>query len=166
MLKDPNSEGTEADILAQTEMMLALSGDYDEVAEAINRIEWIRRQLYDLRAVMEEREDADEVLQGVEDLDVKLIAVEEELIQLRTTGTGQDGVRYPAKVIGKLGHLANGVRSADFRPTDQQGEVQDVLRAILGDARAELELIISTDLAAFNRLLEGLGAGRVITDGE
>ena len=165
VLKDPNSEGTEADILAQIEMMLALSGDYDEAAEAINRIEWIRRQLYDLRAVMEEREDADEVLRGVEDLDTKLIAVEEELIQLRTTGTGQDGVRYPAKVIGKLGHLANGVRSADFRPTDQQGEVQDVLREILRDARAELEAIIATDLAAFNRLLEGLGAGRVITDG-
>ena len=41
VLKDPNSEGTEADILAQTQMMLALSGDYDEAAEAINRIEWI-----------------------------------------------------------------------------------------------------------------------------
>ena len=165
VLKDPNSEGTEADILAQTEMMQALSGDYDEAADAINRIEWIRRQLYDLQAVMEERDDADEVLQGVGDLDAKLIAVEEELIQLRTTGTGQDGVRYPAKVIGKLGHLANGARSADFRPTDQQREVQEVLREILRDARAELEAIIATDLAAFNRLLEGLGAGRVITDG-
>ena len=36
---------------------------------------------------------------------------------------------------------------------------------MLRDARAELEAIISTDLATFNRLLEGMGAGRVITDG-
>jgi len=165
VLKDPNSDGTQAEILAQTEMMLALRDDYDEAADAISRIEWIRRQLYDLRAVMEERDDAGAVLDGIADLDEKLIAVEEELIQLRTTGTGQDGVRYPAKVIGKLGHLANGVRSADFRPTDQQREVQEVLQEILRDARGELEVIISTDLAAFNRLLEGIGAGRVIADG-
>ena len=165
VLKDPNSDGTEADIAAQTEMMLALSADYDEAADAINRIEWIRRQLYDLRAVMEERDDAGTVLEGLEDLDTKLIAVEEELIQLRTTGTGQDGVRYPAKVIGKLGHLANGVRSADFPPTDQQREVQEVLREILRAAQGELEVIVETDLAAFNRLLEGMGAGRVIADG-
>ncbi len=88
-------------------MMLALRDDYDEAADAINWIEWIRRQLYDLRAVMEERDDAGTVLEGIAGLDEKLIAVEEELIQLRTTGTGQDGVRYPAKVIGKLEALVS-----------------------------------------------------------
>lgn len=61
----------QADILAQPEAMLALSGNYDEAADAINLIEWIRRQLYDLRAVVEERDDADEVLgDALADLEV------------------------------------------------------------------------------------------------
>ena len=164
VLKDPNSDGSIADIRAQTAMMMDIREDYDAAAEAINQIEWIRRQLYDLTAVMEEREDAGEAIAAAQALDTRLIEVEEELVQLRTTGTGQDGVRYPAKVIGKLGHLANGVSSADFPPTDQQGEVHQVLKEILRDAQGDLQAILSTDLEAFNRLLDRLGAGRVITE--
>ena len=62
--------------------------------------------------------------------------MKEELIQLRATGTGQDGVRYPANVTGKLGHLANAGRSADFRPTDEQHRMQELLREILREPRA------------------------------
>ena len=164
VLKDPNSAGTVEDIRAQTAMMRDIGEDYNAAADAINQIEWIRRQLYDLTAVMEERQDAAEAVAAAEALDARLIAVEEELVQLRTTGTGQDGVRYPAKLIGKLGHLANGVMSADFRPTDQQGEVHQVLKEILRDAQGELQAILSTDLAAFNDMLERLGAGRVIAE--
>ena len=164
VLKDPNSEGSAADIRAQTDMVLALRDDYDAAAEAINRIEWIRRQLYDLVPVLEDQGDAAEIVQSAVELDSALIAVEEELVQLRTTGTGQDGVRYPAKLIGKLGHLANGVRSADFPPTDQQREVHDVLRTILREAQGDLERILSADLAAFNLLLEGRGTGRLISE--
>ena len=52
VVKDPSSEGTLADIRAQTAMMLELRNDFNEAAEAINQIEWIRRQVYDLKAVM------------------------------------------------------------------------------------------------------------------
>lgn len=38
VLKDPNSDGSQAEILAQTEIMLALRDDYDEAADAINRL--------------------------------------------------------------------------------------------------------------------------------
>ena len=94
----------------------------------------------------------------------KLIDVEEVLIQLRSTGTGQDGVRYPAKVAGKLRHLANGVSSADFRPTDQHGEVQVLLRSVLMNARADLDALLETDLAALNQLLRDRGLNPLISD--
>ncbi|MGY8797616.1 MAG: VPS10 domain-containing protein [Longimicrobiales bacterium] len=164
VLKDPSSEGTIADIRAQFTAMEEIRNDYDAAADAINRIEWIRRQLYDLVDVLEDQGGAEELITGADALDNAFIDVEEELIQLRSTGTGQDGVRYPAKVAGKLRHLANGTGTADFRPTDQQGEVQVLLRTILMNARGELDDLMTEELAAFNRLLVEHGLNPLISD--
>ena len=164
VLKDPSSEGTIADIRAQFAAMEEIRNDYDAAADAINRIEWIRRQLYDLVDVLEDQGGAEELITGADALDNAFIEVEEELIQLRSTGTGQDGVRYPAKVAGKLRHLANGTGTADFRPTDQQGEVQVLLRTILMNARGELDDLMTEELAAFNRLLVEHGLNPLISD--
>ena len=161
VLKDPNSEGSLADIRAQTEMMIALRNDFNDAASAINQIEWIRRQVYDLQAVLAEQDGSEPALTAAQQLTDKLISVEEVLIQLRSTGTGQDGVRYPAKVVGKLRHLSDGVASADFSPTDQQREVHEVLRGLLRDAQEGLRTLIEQDVPAFNRLLDG--RGRVIS---
>ena len=80
--------------------------------------------------------------------------------------TGQDGVRYPAKVLGKLRHLSNSVNSADFSPTDQQGEVHLVLREILMNARAALDDLVEDDLANFNRVLTERGLNPLISEDE
>ncbi|MEE8133768.1 MAG: hypothetical protein V3T56_01855, partial [Gemmatimonadales bacterium] len=128
VLKDPNSEGTEADIAVQIAKVNEIRDDYEVAAGLVNRIEWVRRQIYDLRAVLEDQGGAEEILTAAEELDVELIAIEEELLRLTTTGTGQDGVRYPMKLVGRLRYLAGAVATADFRPTDQQGEVHMVLR--------------------------------------
>jgi hypothetical protein len=124
----------------------------------------VRRQLYDLADVLESQGGADDLIEGAGELDASLVAIEEELIQLRTTGTGQDGVRYPAKVVGKLRHLSNGVGTADFRPTDQQREVHVLLREILMDARANLDALLAGDVAAFNQLLRDRGLNPLISD--
>ena len=57
----------------------------------------------------------------------KLTAIEGNLIELRSTGRGQDTVRWGAKLLGKINYLANGLASADNRPTNQQLEVQKLL---------------------------------------
>jgi hypothetical protein len=156
VLKDPNSEGTEADIAAQLAALKAMRTDADSAASAINRIEWTRRQLLDLEAILRDQggTGAAEILRQSQALTQKLIGVEEYLIQLRVTGTGQDGVRYPAKVSERLRYLIGNTSSADFRPTDQTGEVHQVLKVELEEARRNLQLILQTDLPALNRLLQ------------
>jgi photosystem II stability/assembly factor-like uncharacterized protein len=164
VLKDPASEGSADDIEAQLSLLAEIRNDYDAAADAINRIEWVRRQLYDLVDVLQSQGGADDLIDGANTLDESLIAIEEELIQLRTTGTGQDGVRYPAKIVGKLRHLANGVSSADFRPTDQHGEVHIMLRDTLMSAREALDALLESDLADFNQLLRDRGLNPLISD--
>jgi hypothetical protein len=57
-------------------------------------------------------------------------------------------------VVGKLGHLANGVAVGDYPPTDSEHEVHQVLREQLRSAQAELEVVLGTDLPEFNRILQ------------
>ena len=165
VLKDPGSEGTAQDIRDQVTLSEEIRNDYDSAADAINRIEWVRRQLYDLVDVLEDQGGSDDLIQGAAELDQSLVDVEEQLLQLRNTGTGQDGVRFPSKILGKLRHLANGVGTADFRPTDQHGQVHTLLRDALVNARTDLDLLLETRLADFNQLLRERGLNPLISDG-
>ena len=166
VLKDPNSEGTEADIRTKVAMLERIRADHVQAAEAINRIEWVRRQVQDLKAILQEQSNARELMAAGDSLAARLIEIEEDLIQLRLTGTGQDGVRYPAKVSERLSYLMGNVATADFRPTDQQGEVHVVLKERLEAARAALERVMTTDLPAFNRRLQQRNLPGVITHDE
>ncbi len=164
VLQDPSSDGTMESIRAQLSLHEEIRNDYDAAADAINRIEWLRRQLYDLVDVLQDQGSAADLIESAGNLDDALITIEEDLIQLRTTGTGQDGVRYPAKVLGKLRHLSNSVNSADFSPTDQHGEVHLVLREILMNSRAQLDDLVEDGLANFNRILAERGLNPLISE--
>ena len=161
VLKDPNSEGSLEDIRLQTLMVSEIMADRNRAAALVNRIELMRRQIYDLRPVLEEAGDAEDVIEAGEALDESLIAVESQLIQMRNTGGG-DGVRWPSMIVGQLSSLQGGVQTADFRPTDQAGEVHTILRQRLDDAESDLDAVIAGELAEFNRILQQR-VGRVIT---
>nr|NIM52618.1 sialidase [Gemmatimonadales bacterium]NIN13286.1 sialidase [Gemmatimonadales bacterium]NIQ99747.1 sialidase [Gemmatimonadales bacterium]NIS64244.1 sialidase [Gemmatimonadales bacterium] len=163
VLKDPNTEGTEEDIRAQTAMLRDIRGDMNAAADMINRIEWIRRQLYDLKAVLEDQGGAEEIVTAARELDEQLVGVEDNLIQLKLTGTGQDGVRWPAMLVGKLGHLASGVAVGDFPPTDQQREVHQLLKQRLARYQGELDELLRTNVVEFNRVLRERNLAPVIS---
>jgi photosystem II stability/assembly factor-like uncharacterized protein len=165
VLKDPHSEGTEEDIRLQTEMLLDLRADMNASAKSINQIEWIRRQLYDLEALAADLDDAAQIISAADELDGTLIGIEEQLLQLKLTGTGQDGVRWPGKVMRRLSYLARVVAVADFRPTDQHREVHQVLKGRLSQAQQELDELLQTVLPEFNRTLEERNLPQVVTPG-
>jgi hypothetical protein len=143
--KDPNSGGTEADINTQTTMLLELRNDLESASQMVNQIELIRSQLNQLTATS--------VRPAADDLDKKLIDIEEELIQRKLTGQGQDAVRWPPKLLTKISYLASGLASGDFGPTKQQREVQALLKQQLAGVRQRLDDVLSKDLTAFNKLL-------------
>jgi photosystem II stability/assembly factor-like uncharacterized protein len=145
--KDPNSGGTEAEISEQTTMMLELRKDLESGAQMVNQIEFIRSQLSQLTSVSTSlRSTADA-------LDKKLIEIEENLIQRRLTGQGQDTVRWPPKLLAKINYLAGGLASGDFAPTKQQREVHALFKQQLAALRQQLDAALNQDLTALNKLL-------------
>ena len=117
-----------------------------------------------MTALLEDQDDTAEIITAAEELDGEIIAVEEMLMQLRNTGTGQDGVRWPAKIVNRLRYLAGTVATADFPPNDQQGEVHAVLRERLDQSRAAWTALLENELPAFNRMLQQRNLPRLISD--
>lgn len=160
--KDPASEGSEADIRAQTALLQDVRTDLDTVVGMINSIEGTRSQLIALRNTLA----ADTAMTGIrgdaDSLEQKLIAAEEELTQLKLTGRGQDDVRYPMKLMARLGWLADGVGVSDFAPTQQQREVQQLLRAEVHGARSRLDALLKQAVAGFNEKLRQRNVANII----
>jgi len=168
--KDPNSEGSLADIEAQTTMLRELRADLERAVGMVNRIEWIRKRIDDVRTLLGDETGTVEVEDGeglgrvAERADSALIQVESELVQLRLTGTGQDGVRWPTRLVGRLGHLANAVASADFPPPDQHREVQEILEERLRRIEGELERALGNEVAEFDLMLRDRGLAPAVSD--
>ena len=147
--KDPNSSATEAEIKEQLKMLFEVRRDLDQATDMINQLELMRSQISTLGRLT----DNAAIKKQGEDLDRKLIDLEMNLIELRATGRGQDGVRWGARLHGKLSYLANGLMSADFRPTNQQVEVQKVLEDQLRKHGSDLDGLLSKEVTTFNEAL-------------
>ncbi|HLH16735.1 MAG TPA: hypothetical protein VKX45_05925 [Bryobacteraceae bacterium] len=164
VLKDPHSNGTEGDIQIQTKLMTSLAGTMNSMVDAVNQIESLRAQLLQLKSALGAEEASAPVRSAADQLSEKLIAIEGELIQLRVTGRGQDDVRFPPKLISKIGYLASGVESSDYQPTTQQVAVHDELKEQAATQQQHLKLLLEKDLADFNALLRQRNVPNVISN--
>ena len=160
--KDPKSEGTLEDIAAQTALLRLLRADLETVVGTVNEIEWLRRQVLDLKMLAEETGRVESIASAVDGLDGSLLAVEEQLIQLLITGTGQDHLRWPTQLAGRILYLAGVVATSDFRPTDQMLEVYEGLHEQVEARAAEFAGIVESDLTGVNSALDAAGMPGVV----
>jgi hypothetical protein len=159
--KDPNSGGSEAELTEQMKMLHGLRAAIDAAADVINQTELVRYQLQELPKLAG---DAD-IAQVAKSIAQKFTDLEMNLLELRTTGRGQDGVRFGAKLYSKLTYLANGLMSNDYRPTAQQIEVQKLHEQTLQNLQGQLNKLLGTDLAMFNDKLRARGLSTIMVPG-
>jgi len=156
VIKDPHSEGSETDIAAQMTVLRQLRDDMNAVAGMVNRIEWMRHQVNELRARLEDTKDSAQVADvstAADSLDAHLVALEGKMIQLKLSGTGQDDTRWPMMLASRIAWVVGNIATGDFRPTDEDLEVQQILEGRLADYRGQLDALINGELARFNQVL-------------
>jgi len=156
--KDPNTAGSEAEISEQLRMLEAIRADLNSGSAAVMRSERVRAQLASLRRVANDAE----VRRASDALDTKLADAEMPLVDLRLTGNGQDGVRFAAALLSNLSYLAGGLHNGDFRPTNQQVEVQALLRELVRTNVAAIDALLAGDLNALNAMLKAKNVPNVI----
>jgi hypothetical protein len=153
--KDPNTEGTEEDIRTQVKILLEIRENVNLLVDMVNQIEWVRKQIYDLKGKLKEDENNESIITAGEELDKKLIAVEENLFQMRLTGgtSTQDSLRWPNKYLSRISRIASRIAKSDFTPTIPQVEAHERYKKLLMSYRDQLEDVLNKDFKAFNKLL-------------
>jgi hypothetical protein len=174
--RDPNSEGTNADIAAQVALALRIRDAMNETVALIDESEWQRRGFEQMRTTLREKirdakeygaspgpalrvPDAEAFLKEIDAVEKRVIAIEGKLYDITLTGAREDAFRTPNQLYEKLASVGSDVSasSADFRPTDQQGEVYGMLRTQLDGLKVQFKDFVAGDLAAFAQKAAKLG---------
>ncbi len=153
LTKDPRVSATQADLEKQQELALRISGRVGAGNEAVNQLRSVRSQLEALKKRLSADPSAKPILDSVDALNKKMNAVEEKIIQPKSTA-GEDPLNFPIQVTDQLVALQGTVESADFAPTAASYVVYDELNARLEAQLAAWHEIQSKDLAALNAAIQ------------
>jgi hypothetical protein len=162
VIKDPHSTGTENDIATQTQLVAALRDELNTLAAGVNQIESLRAQLATLTRELGNDDNAKAIRAAAQDLAKKATAVEGNILQLKSTGRGQDDVRFAPMLLQKIGYLAAQVSGSDFPPTTQQVAVQQELKQQGDKYQQEIQQLVSQDVAAFNAMMRERNVPNII----
>ncbi|WP_299535471.1 glycosyl hydrolase [Ulvibacterium sp.] len=158
VLMDPKSKASSEDVLKQVNLALKVRDLATELVTTGNAIEWIRKQLNDLKTT---KGVTDGLIKRSKKLDQKLIDIEQNLFILRTTGASENGLRFPQRLFSHIKMLGYYVSQGDASPTASKYEAYtDLLKKWEGH-KAAYELLLENELADLNRMLEKKGVDTI-----
>jgi photosystem II stability/assembly factor-like uncharacterized protein len=158
--KDPNSQGSEQGISAQTTLVVDLRNQLNTMSDLIDQIETVRRQIADIKAALQSDARWKSHMAEADDLDNKLLAIERTFFDVRIT-SASDSFYYPPGLYSKLQGLARGVTESDYQPTAAQSEVAAMFNRDLSGLKEKLDAIMRSDVGAFNDRLKAANVPHV-----
>jgi photosystem II stability/assembly factor-like uncharacterized protein len=168
--KDPRVATSDEDFALSVKTQLRIREAIDQASDVVNHLEVMRKQLEDVQKAGRGAGGHAEVARLAADLDRKMQAVEEKILE-RAQWTSDDkyfreAYRVYMNLIwlnGEVGPGAGDVAGgADFRPTDTSLQLLDILEKQLASAKAEYEALLARDLGEFNRALAEKGGTPVV----
>ena len=151
--KDPNYPAADVEIAQGIAATKAVMADVNDAVDQINTVQGVRAQLAQLRDLLKDDPKSADLRAATDSMEKKFTAQEEYLRQLRSTGRGQDQLRWPMRITEQLIYLGNGLDGADQSPTRQQQEVAGVLHEQLVAVKARIDALLKRDLEQFNERL-------------
>ena len=165
VLIDPHSAGTQQSIEATLKMQLRIREDVTRVADMVNRIEWMRKQIENLRAMYAADPHQGEMLKSVKDTDAKMQDVEYQLVSKALVASDDKIYSSAYKVYfnllwlnGEVGQGAGDVAGAgDYGPTDTSVALLSQIEEDMNKGEASYKELMSTTVPAFNRVVASKG---------
>jgi len=145
--KDPRLATTSEEYAKQVSLAIQLRDKLTETNNGVIRVREARKQLEDYT-----KRDDKRVADAASALVKKLTAVEEELYQTKNRAS-EDPLNYPIKLNNKLAGVLSAVNMSDDQPTNQDYMVYEDLATRVNAQIKTLNSLLSTDLAAFNKLI-------------
>ena len=160
VLKDPAIATSLEDLTTSTETQIRIRDNITTTSTMVNQMEVWRKQIEDQVKVNAAKAD---VVKALTDLNKKILDVELKLVSRSEMLSDDKYFPEAYKVYMNLIWLSGGVGmgasdeagSIDYRPTDTQMKVLELIEKDLGAAAAAFDNLISTTIPAFNKLMNG-----------
>ena len=152
---DPRVNVSQADLQKQFDLLLEIRDELSRVYDTVNQIQDVRAQVNGLKKRLPDNDSNKQVLTAAGDLDQKMIAVRDNLVQLKIKAN-EDSLVYPQRVDSKLAFLALAVGdSTDSAPTESEYQQYEKLKKQADDYLAHWAELQKTDLASFQKMMAG-----------
>jgi hypothetical protein len=148
---DPRVKVSQADLEEQFNLLMQTRDELSRVYDTVNQIQDVRLQLSGLKRRLPENASAKTMVAAADDLEKKLVAVREDLINL-TISANEDSLAYPPQLDAKLAYLAMDVGTADSAPTEAEQKEFEKLKRQSGELIGRWQDLQRRDLAAFQKL--------------
>jgi photosystem II stability/assembly factor-like uncharacterized protein len=148
---DPRVKVSPADLAQQFSLLTQIHEELNQVYDAVNQIQDVRSQVNGLRRRLPENAGTKPIVSSADDLEKKLVAVRDQLINL-TISANEDSLAYPPQIDGKWAFLAMAVGTADSAPTEAQQLEFDKLKRQTGELLSHWDDLQHHDLAVFRKL--------------
>jgi hypothetical protein len=134
-------------------------------------MEWTRKQIDELRKMLAAAKADPSTGTAVADLEKKVRAVEDRLMQPTLAEADLKSFRGPLGLYLKLVWLqaesgtggGDVSGNADFVPTGAEREVHDLLAGELATARRDLDELYGKEIPSFNAAMRAKGFGELVT---
>jgi photosystem II stability/assembly factor-like uncharacterized protein len=148
---DPRVKVSQADLDQQFNLLLQIRDELSLVYDTVNQIQDVRSQLAGLKRRLPENVSAKNISASADDLDKKLIAVRDQLVNL-TISANEDSLAYPPQLDAKWAYLAMDAGSADSAPTEAEQLQFEKLKRQSAELEGRWTELQRNDLAAFQKL--------------
>jgi photosystem II stability/assembly factor-like uncharacterized protein len=150
---DPRVHPQPVDVQKQFELLVQIRDELTRVYDTVNQIQDVRSQLDSLKKRLPVSTGVNPVLGAADGLDEKMLAVRDELIQIKVR-SNEDSLSYPQRVDAKLAALAMKIGyGTDSAPTEAEYRTFEKLKKQADGSVAHWSELQKTDLAAFQKLV-------------
>ncbi|MEP7347711.1 MAG: hypothetical protein ABI877_20745, partial [Gemmatimonadaceae bacterium] len=153
--KDPRSTSTDADVLEQFKLLIAIR---DKTTEANNAVRMVRNMRWqvDERTVQLPSDKKGEFTSIATGMLGKITENEKAVYQTRNE-SGQDPLNFPIRLNNEIAGVASFVGQGEYRPTKQAYEVFKTLSEELEAQLKALKGTMDADLPRLNAILRAAG---------
>ena len=163
VLQSPHSHETPAQIAARVGTLLHIRNDISSVSVMVNQIEWLRRQLQTVKAMLknDKRTRHKKMLLAIKKMSRKIQDVENLLLSPALANSDEKSYLAPYSLYlnliwlnGELGTGAGDVYGhPGYRPTEATMQVLRLLDQRLAAAKTGYQTLMEQDLRQFDQML-------------
>ncbi|HZX10364.1 MAG TPA: hypothetical protein VFG01_05390, partial [Acidobacteriota bacterium] len=162
ILKDPRWDNISVqDLQEQFDLQVKVGQKFTLSHELIKKVRDIREQVQSLSSRALKAGFSDEVKKSAEELEKKLSALEQDLIQTKNE-SGQDPINYQVKLDNQLAYLYSAIHSQDSKPTQAiYQRYEDLNKQVLA-AEKRFKDLAENEITKFEKMLEENNIPRII----